>query len=193
MNWINKQFNKKEYNHENIQIMEAVKEITKTYQWKKGETFGKIAEVKSQDDKFTYFTDGSQIFNDMISEFLEEVIDGNLPFPGADSLNQLSQGNLASKSLNVEVTKPIQSVEVSPLEELVAKLSKKNIEPLQTVINLNIPNKQIFEMLINSADEDRENLLDTIARVAVSQIEINKLQEYLKEEVITFINKYYNE
>jgi hypothetical protein len=48
-------------------------------------------------------------------------------------------------------------------------------------------------MLINSADEDRENLLDTIARVAVSQIEINKLQEYLKEEVITFINKYYNE
>jgi hypothetical protein len=35
--------------------------------------------------------------------------------------------------------------------------------------------------------------LDTIARVAVSQIEINKLQEYLKEEVITFINKYYNE
>lgn len=48
-------------------------------------------------------------------------------------------------------------------------------------------------MLIENADEDKENLIETIAQVAVSQIEINKLQEYLKEEVITFINKYYNE
>ena len=66
------------------------------------------------------------------------------------------------------------------------------MEPFQTTINLNIPNKQIFDMLIDNADEDKENLINTIAKVAVSQIEINKLQEYLTEEVTVFINNYYN-
>jgi hypothetical protein len=47
-------------------------------------------------------------------------------------------------------------------------------------------------MLIDNADEDKENLINTIAKVAVSQIEINKLQEYLTEEVTVFINNYYN-
>lgn len=195
-NWINKQFIKKKYNYENTQIMEAVKEITKTYQWKKGENFGKISKVKSSDEKFTYFEDGTQIFNNVLQEFLEEVIDGNLPFPGADNLNQLAMGTAVVTEVNIKNTPKIEKIiipEISPLEELVAKLSKKNVEPLHVVINLNIPNKQIFNMLIENADEDKENLVDTIAKVAVSQIEINKLQEYLKEEVITFINKYYNE
>ena len=197
MNWINKQFTKKEYNHENTQIMEAVKEITKTYQWKKGENFGKISEVKSTDSKFTYFEDGTQIFNNVLDEFMEEVIDGYLPFPGADAMTSIAMGQISTKPESAPITQPTikntKVVELSPLEELVAKLSKKNIEPLHAVINLNIPNKQIFDMLIENADENKENLIDTIARVAVSQIEINKLQEYLKEEVITFINKYYNE
>ncbi len=194
-NWINKQFTKKEYNHENTQIMEAVKEITKTYQWKKGENFGKISEVKSVDNQFTYFEDGTQIFNNVLDEFMEEVIDGYLPFPGADVMTSMAMGEISSKTESTPIVASTNTKvpELSPLEELVAKLSKKNIEPLHAIINLNIPNKQIFDMLIENADENKENLIDTIARVAVSQIEINKLQEYLKEEVITFINKYYNE
>ena len=200
INWIKKQFSKKEYNYQNTQIMEAVKETTKRYQWKKGENFGKVVEVLERDSKFTKFTDGSQIFNNVIDEFLEEVVGNTLPFPGADSLTAVAMGDSpmpTTKSkpivVNQENTKIEVTPEISPLEELVAKLSKKNIEPLSTVINLNIPNKQIFDMLINSADEDRENLINTIAKVAVSQIEINKLQEYLTEEITNFINKYYNE
>jgi flagellar basal body-associated protein FliL len=174
--------------------MEVVKEAVKKYQWKKGENFGKVVEVLEQDDKFTKFTDGSQIFNNVINEFLEEVIGDKLPFPGADSLNMLAMGEIQPNVKKITTkTKQEPIIEISPLEELVGKLSKKNIEPLETVINLNIPNRQIFNMLIESADEDRDNLIETIAKVAVSQIEINKLQEYLKEEVTTFINKYYNE
>lgn len=198
INWIKKQFSKKEYNYQNIQIMEAVKETTKQYQWKKGENFGKVVEVLSVDDKFTKFTNGSQIFNNVLDEFLSEVVDGKLPFPGADTLTRVAMGEspmpiIKNTPIQPNQTSVVVKSEVSPLEELVAKLSKKNIEPLSTVINLNIPNKQIFDMLINSADEDRENLINTIAKVAVSQIEINKLQEYLTEEVTTFINNYYNE
>lgn len=197
MNWIKKQFAKKEYNYQNTQLMEIVKESTKVYQWKKGENFGKVVEVKETDAKFTYFTDGSQIFNEVIGEFLEEVIDGKLPFPGADALTSIAMGESTTPTKK-QVKEPIKTKvetkpEISPLEELVAKLSKKNMEPFQTTINLNIPNRQIFDMLIENADEDKENLINTIAKVAVSQIEINKLQEYLTEEVTTFINNYYNE
>jgi len=179
-----------------MQTMELVKETSAIkYQWKKGENFGKVVEVKEKDDKFTYFTDGTQIFNTVLNEFLEKVEGDNLPFPGATDLSSLAMGMKRNEKpqLKKEVKKEVAvEPEKSALEELVAKLSKKNMEPFQTTINLNIPNKQIFDMLIENADEDKENLINTIAKVAVSQIEINKLQEYLTEEVTVFINNYYN-
>ena len=58
-------------------------EKPKQYQWNKSESFGKIIEVETSDDKMTYFTDGTQILNKAIEEFLTEVIDGEIPFPGA--------------------------------------------------------------------------------------------------------------
>lgn len=194
MNWIKKQFSKKEYNYQNTQTMELVKDTVIKYQWKKGDNFGKVVEVKESDAEFTYFTDGSQIFNEVLDEFLERVFGEDLPFPGAQSLNEIASGiKTVQHPVKKETAVKVKNEpEKSPLEELVAKLSKKNMEPFQTTINLNIPNKQIFDMLIENADEDKENLINTIARVAVSQIEINKLQEYLTEEVTVFINNYYN-
>ena len=195
INWIKKQFLKKEYNYQNTQIMELVKEDTIKYQWRKGDNFGKIVEVKECDNEFTYFTDGTQIFNEVLPEFLEKIVGGEVPFPGAIDLNDLASGIKVTPTPQPTIKQKVQQElepEKSALEELVAKLSKKNMEPFQTTINLNIPNKQIFDMLIDNADEDKENLINTIAKVAVSQIEINKLQEYLTEEVTVFINNYYN-
>lgn len=200
--FIKKHFTEKEYNYQNTQTMERVEQKLKQYQWKKGENFGKIVDVKETKGKFTVFTDGSRIFNDVMSEFLDEVVDGKLPFPGADQLGAIANGEKDTKTnivntvaSNRVINEPVEQEKNPPsaIEELVGKLSKKNIEPLSTVINLNIPNRQIFDMLIENADEDRDNLINTIAKVAVSQIEINKLQEYLTGEVTNFINKYYNE
>ena len=173
--------------------MEKVKDTTKQYQWKKGESFGKIVSVASVDSTFTHFTDGNRINNAVIQEFMEEIIDGVIPLPGAGALGGLANGIATENKPVVNKTKPRVLSTKSPLEELVTKLSKKNIEPLEVTLNLNIPNRPIFDMLIDNADEDRDNLINTIAKVAVSQIEINKLQEYLTEEVKDFINNYYNE
>ena len=46
-------------------------------------------------------------------------------------------------------------------------------------------------MLIENSDDSREEIIDSIVSVAVEQIEINNLQEFLKEEITNFINKYY--
>ena len=194
LNWTKKHFFKKHYNYKNTLKMELVKEAVRKYQWKTGDNFGKIVEVESTDVEFTYFTDGSQIYNEVLPEFLEEIIDGVIPFPGADQLSGIAQGiNVTPNKapVNTQDVAPTKPKE-SPLEQLINKLSKKNVEQFEAKINLNIPNKKVFDMLIDNADEDREELIKTIAKVAVSQIEIHKLQEYLTEEVSIFINNYYN-
>jgi len=170
--------------------MELVKDDVKKYQWKSGDDFGKIVEVESVDSEFTNFTDGSRIFNNVLPEFLEEVIDGVIPFPGVNKLGVVAPVvNVTQNNPKVAYIEPKES----PIEQLINKLSKKNVEPFEAKINLNIPNKKVFDMLIDNADEDREELIKTIAKVAVSQIEIHKLQEYLTEEVSIFINNYYND
>ena len=194
LNWTKKHFFKKQYNYKNTLKMELVKDTVKKYQWKAGDDFGKIVEVESKDGEFTNFTDGSRIFNEVLPEFLEEIIDGVIPFPGIDQLSGMAQGINVTKNEKTTDAKIVRvEPKESPLEQLVNKLSKKNVEPFEAKINLNIPNKKVFEMLIDNADEDREELIKTIAKVAVSQIEINKLQEYLTEEVSIFINNYYND
>jgi hypothetical protein len=170
--------------------MSETKEKLKQFQWKKGEDFGIIETVTKEDLEFYYFESGKQIFKNVISEFMEPIVNGAIPFPPVDNnikkqVNQEIQQTTVKTTTNV----PIKSA----IEELVERLSKKNIERFETTLNLNIPNKNIFTMLIENSDENPEELIKVIAKVAVSQIEINKLQEYLTEEITNFINKYYNE
>lgn len=189
LNWTKKHFFKNQYNKNTLK-MELVKEDVRKYQWRSGDNFGKIVEVESIDAEFTNFTDGTRIFNEVLPEFLEEIIDGVIPFPGISQISSIAKEiNVTENNPHVAYAEPKES----PLEQLINKLSKKNVEPFEAKINLNIPNKKVFEMLIENSDEDREELIKTIANVAVSQIEIHKLQEYLTEEVSIFINNYYND
>ena len=168
--------------------MTEIKEA-KQYQWKKGDDFGKVVEFKDFEDSFTVFTDGSRIFTNVLNEFLEEIIDGVIPYPGAEAVGI----NSPSKQSTKPSPQPIVNVvsEVSPMQSLVEKLSKKNHEEVDVKFNINIPKKQIVSMLIeNSADEDND-IINTVIDSAINQIEINKLQEFLKKEITNFINKYY--
>lgn len=173
----------------------------KQYQWNKSDNFGKIVEVVSSDDKMTFFTDGSQIFNDVIDEFLTEVIDGIIPFPGAEEVSIDGPSDSYSKSdpstdILYAKEKKVQTVSSDELQNsaittLIKKLSSKNIETIDTKLNINIPKKNVAKILIENSDDSREEIIKYIVSVAVEQIEINNLQEFLKEEITNFINKYY--
>jgi hypothetical protein len=176
-------------------------EEAKQYQWKKTENFGKIVEVKSSDDKMTYFTDGSSIFNEAVEEFLTEIVNGEVPYPGAGAASIGVQGNnlvepTGEVNINNVSEKKVQAVastesQNSAITTLIKKLSSKNIEAIDTKLNINIPKKNVTKMLIENSDDSREEIIDSIVSVAVEQIEINNLQEFLKEEITNFINKYY--
>lgn len=192
----NKLFDKKQYKIINNNKMSETKEDIIKFQWKKGENFGKIVELKSKDDKFYYFTDGSKIFKKVATEFLEQFTGDKIPFPSVD---QAKLGVISSKTTPKEdnqnkVTKnTVQQNKTSELYGLISKLSKKNLLPFEPTINLNIPNINIFNMLVENSDESSDELIETITEVALSQIEINKLQDFLKQEITKFLNNYYNE
>lgn len=178
--------------------MSDTKDEVKVYQWAKGENFGKVVEVLSVDDEFTNFTDGSRIFNNVLPEFLTEVINDELPFPGVDTIGLPSKdAKLTSKPQNPiatvqEVTETKQTEPTnSVLFTLIEKLSNKNFEEIPVKINVNLPKKQVINMLVENSDDSKEDILDAVRDVAINQIEINKLQEFLEIEITNFINKYY--
>lgn len=191
----NKLFNKKQYKIINTNKMSEIKEAALKFQWKKGENFGKTVEVESQDDKFYHFTDGSKIFKKVANEFLQKFKGDNIPFPGADQAKlAINKNKPTSKSNNQKtVNNSAQKNTTSELHGLISKLSKKNLTPFKPTINLNIPNSDIFNMLVENSDENEDELIETITEVALSQIEINKLQAFLKQEITNFLNNYYNE
>jgi len=185
---------KKEMSTEVIEKETKIPEV-KRFQWKKGDDFGKVVEVESEDNDFFIFKDGSRIFKNLRNEFMEVVHDiNNLPFPPA---NEIMLGS--SPQPIIEPTKPVsiqpivKQVETSPLEKLIIKLSSKNIETVDIKLNINLPKHEVFSTLLENGDETKEEMLNTISTVVTSQIQIDKLQNYINQEVLKFLNNYYND
>jgi len=188
--------------------MEEVKKEISKYQYKKGDSFGKIVEVERTDDNMTYFTDGTQIFNEVIEEFLEEMEGDEVPLPGgmeiytagskesARILNK-EDSNISTKQTKVEEKSPklTNNTQVtdnfSVIDSLISKLSKKNFEAVDVKLNINLPTKSVFKMILENGDESKKELIESVINNAVKQIEINKLQEFLTTEASNFIKKYY--
>ena len=178
--------------------MEEVQDKVERYQWIKGENFGDIVEVESSDSKFIYFTNGSKIFRQVSSEFLEKVVDGNIPLPGADKAAALINNTEAQNNQSAnkfEPAQPIQTSETPAIEpsimgKMIMKMSKKNVVSVPIQINLNIPTPQLYGMLSDGMEED--DLNEEIMAVALSQIEMDKLQEYIRTNVTDFLSEYYN-
>jgi hypothetical protein len=166
----------------------------KRYQWIKGDNFGDTVTVKSEDNEFIYFTNGEQIYKNLVREFLQEIINNELPLPGFNegiSLKPVQPQQILQEQVVVKEVKSKQ--EETPLEKLILKLSQKNVEFLNVPMGINIPKKDVVEMLIENSDESRAELLAAITKMAVAQITIDKLQEFITEEINSYLNNYYNE
>jgi hypothetical protein len=56
-------------------------------------------------------------------------------------------------------------------------------------ISVNIPSEAMFAVM--TAEVEEEDLKEAIAKMILSQISIDRVQEEIKSNVNTFINKYY--
>ena len=183
-------------------MADAKNEVVK-YQWKKGERFGEVVEVESTDNKFVNFTDGSRIFKNVVNEFLEKVQGDRLPLPGADQVAAKLTGeevqqteSVQDQDISVTLDKPLESKvhiqqnEPTVMGKMIMKMSKKNLVTVPIQINLNIPTAGLYAMLSEGMEE--EDLNEEIMQVALSQIEMDKLQDYIKTNVTDFLAQYYS-
>ena len=169
--------------------MKEVQDKLKQYQWKKGDNFGEVVDVLSEEGEFVNFTNGTRIFKSVLSEFLEPVIDGNVPFPAPMRLGSSSNKSNVQQTPQPSVQKPTQAKEPSIMGKMILKMSKKNVVNIPIQINLNIPTPQLYGMLGEGMEE--QDLNEEITGVALSQIEMDKLQEYIRSSVTDFLSEYY--
>lgn len=169
--------------------MKEVQDKLKQYQWKKGDNFGEVVDVLSEEGEFVNFTNGTRIFKSVLSEFLEPVIDGNVPFPAPMRLGSSSNKSNVQQTPQPSVQKPTQAKEPSIMGKMILKMSKKNVVNIPIQINLNIPTPQLYCMLGEGMEE--QDLNEEITGVALSQIEMDKLQEYIRSSVTDFLSEYY--
>lgn len=177
---------------EDTNKMEEVKMATekqqKRYQWTKGERFGDIVTVAEdqQDGKWLYFEDGSRINPNLIDEFLlevrndREVLDVNNTQPTVQNQPEAVQPTVQNQ---------VESKEPSIMGKMIMKMSKKNVVNVPLQINISIPTQQLYAMLSEGMEED--DLNEEIMEVALQQIEIDNLTEYLKENISSFLSEYY--
>lgn len=170
---------------------EQIEQEVRKFQWKKGENFGFTVVLESEDDQMFYFTDGSRIYKNIHKEFLEEVINGEIPFPPANSIPYVEPKKEIQAQTIVQPTMVMQQPEVSPLEKLIIKLSSKNVETIDLSIGINLPKKEVFSMLLENGDETRDEMISAISQIVTSQIQIDKLQSYINQEVVNYLNNYY--
>jgi hypothetical protein len=166
--------------------MATVQDKIRKFQWIKGDNFGKIVELDFEDSKFLNFKNGTKIFKNIQNEFLKEIINDVIPLPGADSIPK----NNADKSTKKKVKEVEVVKEPSVMGKMITKLSKKNVVNVPIQINLNIPTIALHAMLSEGMESD--DLSEEIMEVALSQIEMDKLQDYVKSNIGDFLKKYYS-
>lgn len=172
--------------------MEEVKMATekqqKRYQWTKGDRFGDIVTVAEdqQDGKWLYFEDGSRINPNLIDEFLLEVRNDREVL---DVNNTQHTVQNQPEAVQPTVEKQVETKEPSIMGKMIMKMSKKNVVNVPLQINISIPTQQLYAMLSEGMEED--DLNEEIMEVALQQIEIDNLTEYLKENISSFLSEYY--
>ena len=168
------------------------------YQWRKGDQFGNVVIFEREDDQFVYFTNGSKIFKTVLNEFMFVIEGDELPLPmqneGPSVIEKMEKMKIDSR-ISPDFGQQIssKSPEQTPLEKLILKLSKKNSTSLDLQIEIGIPKIEVVDMLIENSDDDRETIIDAILKMAIDQIDINTIQQQLKDKITSHLNNYYNE
>lgn len=168
------------------------------YQWVKGDRFGDVVTVDSNksDAKFMYFTDGSRIIKNMAQEYLMAVRNENEILQVASDAKEVdtpTQNQITTNQDNSPsnvITEEEAVKEPTVMGKMIMKMSKKNVVNVPIQINVNIPTPALYAMLSEGMEE--EDLNEEIMEVALQQIEINNLAEYLKENISTFLSEYYS-
>lgn len=156
-----------------------------TLQWIKGDKIGNIEKISKQDGEWTVFESGSRIATDLINEFM-------LPIEGAlFDLNPPSEligsNNPSPRTTEVQVSaKPIKE---NPIKTLFDKQRKTDKIDLKLTFSINVPAKDIFDIISMTFDEDE--VVAELDSFISNQINPDILKDTLRTSIEELIKKRY--
>lgn len=159
--------------------------------WIKSDKVGDRVEVASVDDQWINFTDGTRCNLSLAAEYLA----ASTPGVNLGSNNHAKITKAIEAGLDESITVTAKSVKeepkevADPLVSMLKTLSKKNTANFPLEISVNIPSEAMFAVM--TAEVEEADLKNAIAKMILSQISIDRVQEEIKSNVNTFINKYY--
>ena len=159
--------------------------------WVKSDKVGDRVEVKDIDDKWINFTDGSRCNLSLASEYLATSTPGvSLGSNNHAKITEAIESGLA-ESITITAKQPKEEAKeiADPLVSMLKTLSKKNSANFPLEISVNIPSEAMFAVM--TAEVEEADLKEAIAKMILSQISIDRVQEEIKSNVNTFINTYY--
>jgi hypothetical protein len=184
----------------------------KIYVWTKSEKAGTIVYEWGEKDGWLYFTDGSRINPNLLSEFLMEagsdeeasdIANDILGTPKESKINnnqtQHNQKSDQPSNQPADKNKRNSNPSIEDLSEeernriiameMISQVSRKNVDNIP--INVHLPNVDIFNMLTDQMDKDPEELKSLITDLILKQID--EQREALKEQIFNYLQEYYSQ
>jgi hypothetical protein len=157
-----------------------------TLQWIKGDKIGNVETVANQDGEWTTFKSGARIATGLINEFMipieGEPLDLNPIQPVLDGPRG-TNGPGPHPSGERTVSKPKDN----PIKTLFDKQKKTDKVDLKLTFSINVPSKDIFDIISMSFDED-EVLVELDSFIS-NQIDADVLKDTLRTSIEELIQK----
>ena len=145
---------------------DSVIEDAQHWQWIKGDDSGNVVTIKNVDDKWIHFHEGGRLAKDLKEEFLQ-LLDSDL---AGEFINKTIKVGQPPSQTVVE----IPTKQISPIRVLFNKQKKNNKVKLLLEFPVNIPSKDLYELMSTSFDkEEVSKHLESFILDQLSQGEIN--------------------
>ncbi len=157
------------------------------YQWTKGDNAGTIEQFKEASDGFITFESGRRINAELLNEFMMQV------HADTDILSMEMPKVVSNKDIEAETglqfednkTVAEKPISVNPIIKLLEKQSKNNKIKISIEFDVNVPKKEVVELLQDSFEEDVMQEVVQFSKNKLNKKEIidkvyNQLEEHIK-------------
>jgi len=168
----------------NKSLEEIAEDFSKMeFQWIKGDFVGNqefFHSLKEEGDlKYLQFKSGNRINLDLLPDYMESFpYSGNPPVDNKQGQIQQKKGSAEIKSVKYSAPEKIQNT-ASPIYNLLSK-QKPNMVDVSISIKLNLPPKDLYDVLIGSFDEAEDDIVEYI----ISSIEIDDIKKAISSSIV---------
>jgi hypothetical protein len=156
-------------------------------QWIKGDKIGNIEKVSSQDNEWTIFQSGSRIATGLIHEFMIPIEDEPLNFDPTQPALDGPRGTTGPGPHPTGIT--VEQQKDNPIKTLFNKQKKTDKVDLKLTFSINVPAKDIFDIISMTFDEDE--VIAELDSFISNQIDSGILKDTLRTSIEELISNRY--